>query len=909
MSLASLICPTCGGMGIVDGHDECMLCGGNVKLVKKGLKQHAAVTTTIDEGDLEEQNIDLFETYEPFKSMEIAVAPGSLPKHPCKISESAVLGAVKPPMLGKVSDYITNAKLFEGGLSDIQIETLCYIVRRLLSTLDYNGVIKNNGFFLGDGTGCGKGRCVAGTISEFFSRGHNKHVWVSVSNDLYYDAVRDLKDIGEDIPITQVADLKDGFEGIVFITYSSFVSSKRHEALMNWCGSDFDGVIAFDESHKGKNISSSSMAEKMSTQTALKMVEIQREYNNAKFLYVSATGCSEVRHIGYMERLGLWGTVDSPFKTFDELYKNLHKGGALSQEIMAMELKTTGAFIARQLSYKKVTSKVTKIEIGHRIEIYDRASSMWKGMYSDIAAASGDKLAYMLYWGFVLRFFRSMIVGFKINKLKDMIEDALAADYSVIISLQGTGEAHMDVAKELGENIDSPKIIALKYLKMAKNKYCNDEDHSLESVIDFYVEKFKNEDFDCPNPLDEILSEFGEEEVAEITGRKERMINGQLCRKTQTTMQEKNAFLNGDKRIAMLSEVGSVGISLQTDPRFKNQQRRFHIILELPWSAEQFVQQCGRSHRSNQVNAPHYEILVTDVPGEMRFTSTIMKRLQSLGALTAGNRFTRCSEFDTDMDFDSKNGEKAISKMMSLMDAEINQYVCPVKYKNCTSRTFFNRLMSFPVKVQKKIFDRLDREYVLICSMNSRNRSIDNGINDIKASFANKTDDTVKLKEGMNLVKIEAGQEAKTIDYIDKMSSKKKGMFYIEKESGIPAWGYVMRRGSDTVTMYRADRVSEINVLDCIVEEKYEEVINKDAIESLRVKWVSVNLEHEKNSMGDRNIYMITGRIFKGWNKMFRHLNMIPKVKRIKLSDGSREIGFHVPESSVDTIKQIMQSN
>lgn len=48
----------------------------------------------------------------------------------------------------------------------------------------------------GDGAGVGKGRTIAGIIYENYLKGRKKALWISVSNDLKYDAERDLLDIG-----------------------------------------------------------------------------------------------------------------------------------------------------------------------------------------------------------------------------------------------------------------------------------------------------------------------------------------------------------------------------------------------------------------------------------------------------------------------------------------------------------------------------------------------------------------------------------------------------------------------------------------------------------------------------------------------------------------------------------------
>ena len=63
-------------------------------------------------------------------------------------------------------------------------------------------------------------------------------------------------------------------------------------------------------------------------------------------------------------------------------------------------------------------------------------------------------------------------------------------------------------------------------------------------------------------------------------------------------------------------------------------------LLEPGWRADNAIQGLGRTHRTNQKQPPLFRPVATDVKGEKRFLSTIARRLDTLGAITRGQRQT-----------------------------------------------------------------------------------------------------------------------------------------------------------------------------------------------------------------------------------------------------------------------------
>ncbi|XP_019863968.1 PREDICTED: protein strawberry notch homolog 1-like [Amphimedon queenslandica] len=163
------------------------------------------------------------------------------------------------------------------------------------------------GFLIGDGAGVGKGRTVAGIIYQNYIEGRKKSLWLSVSNDLKYDAIRDLHDVGaKKISVFalnkfcygKISGKRNGRvkKGVIFATYSSLIGEStsggkyrtRFTQLLHWLGPQFDGVIVFDECHKAKNLVPSGASKP--SKTGITVLQLQKRLPKARIVYCSATG-------------------------------------------------------------------------------------------------------------------------------------------------------------------------------------------------------------------------------------------------------------------------------------------------------------------------------------------------------------------------------------------------------------------------------------------------------------------------------------------------------------------------------------------------------------------------------------------------------------------------------------------
>ncbi|KAK9133843.1 hypothetical protein Scep_013371 [Stephania cephalantha] len=431
----------------------------------------------------EDEGGPIGETFMDYRPPKLSIGPS----HPDPIVETSSLSAVQPPE-PTYNLRIKNDLERYKSLSCLQIETIVYACQRHKQKL-MNGA--RAGFFIGDGAGVGKGRTIAGLIWENWNLGRRKALWISVGSDLKFDARRDLDDVGatcvevhalNKLSYSKLDSKSVGIrEGVVFSTYSSLIASSekgrtRLQQLLQWCGSDYKGLVVFDECHKAKNLIPE--AGSQPTRTGEAVLELQARLPKARVIYCSATGASEPRNLGYMVRLGLWG-AGTCFLDFRDFLDSLDKGGVGALELVAMDMKARGMYVCRTLSYKGAEFEVVEAPLDvEMLDMYKKAAEFWAELRVELLAASAclseDKPnsshLWRLYWASHQRFFRHLCMSAKVPAAVSLAKKALAENKCVVIGLQSTGEARTEEAVtkyglELDDFVSGPRELLLKFVE------------------------------------------------------------------------------------------------------------------------------------------------------------------------------------------------------------------------------------------------------------------------------------------------------------------------------------------------------------------------------------------------------------------------------------------------------------
>lgn len=519
-------------------------------------------------------------TFSEYRPSKVRV-PGAKP-HPTALVESTAMASVLPPD-PTYSPILPKSAVENGQPSEAQIEQIVY-AGQAHSQLLPNG--ERRGYFMGDGTGLGKGTEISGVICDNFNHGRTKAVWVSKSSNLFSDAQRDLKTFGLEKEVFEFNPRKKEStgrgRGIAFMSYDALAKKiafdannavisldkgkpNRFQELVRWLGKDFDGVIVFDECHKAGNAvaTKGKRGVKKPSNAGRAVVALQNALPKARILYVSATGATEVSNLSYATRLGLWGQ-GTAFRDRDAFIEQVSSGGLSVMEIVARDMKSMGVYMARSLSYEGIVNRKIEHQLSEdQRRKYDEFADAWQLVSDNVketlvsTGGAGNSKAVSAvmsaFWGGQQRFFNQMLTAMQmpsiISDAKKQLDDGNSVVFQLVNTNEATQERAIQEQKARGEEVNpeeldlSPRDILIGFVEHSfpTTKYIQveNEEGDLEwrpmtdaegnPMDDPLALEAKQELLDRlrmmkldNNPLEMILDEFGSENVAEITGRSRR---------------------------------------------------------------------------------------------------------------------------------------------------------------------------------------------------------------------------------------------------------------------------------------------------------------------------------------------------------------------------------------------------
>ncbi len=914
--------------------------------------------------------------------------------HPGVIVEPPGLANVEPPPIRYrpcLPKYLSET----GKLSAMQVERIIYAGQAHEQRLADGA---RAGISIGDGTGTGKTATLAGIILDNWFQGRRRAVWFSVKTDLMEAVSDEFKRLGltppikliNDFPTDQEIDIKDG---IVFCTYRSLIArkkkgNKRIDQITRWLGPN--GIVIFDEGHKAKYAFADDRGK--STQTGAAVLEIQNpeKFPDVRVVYSSATSAGEVRHLAYMSRLGLWGEGTNFPLGFEQFAEEIESGGVGALEMVCRDLRAMGRYLCGNLSmgtdpesglaveFREVTHWLTPAQR----TMYDNMAKGWQEVFRNIHRAldltnSGKATrsqAVNQFWAEHQRCFRNLITAFKVPTLILEIEGALARRESIVVSITGTGESQtkkqIERAADEDEAIDSldfspretltrlvsncfptacfqertnPYSGAIEYIPLVD---ANGEQVESRAALQLRSELLdKLSVLEVPeHPLDQLVNYFGVENVAEMTGRKKRLIRtakGTLeYRPRQLTgvpsklinLYEKNAFQNGDKRIAIMSEVASTGDSLHAGCNVGNKQRRLHIAAELKWSADKQIQDFGRTHRTGQVAPPLYLLVFTELGGEKRFSATIARRLGNMGALTKGDRRAEKAGNLDKYNLESREGRSALNvvltgimrgreidglddAMQALRDMGLAKTVdgeekVPDSEKTNIPR-FLNRLLSLEVERQNALFDYFYSTFLETIEYLKQKGKLDDGMEDLKAL-------SVAVSDAPQILNSDPLTGAKTVYYklelkvattpakYNDIAASEIHQFFQDRRDGsfIAVRRTLSHTDFETGERYQMFSITKpvgrniAYVRESELNQRYR-VVPKTRAETW---WL--NEENRIPVFENRTVHLLSGALLPIWKYLKTLSHDALNIVRTTTDDGTRLVGVKISEEWLREIRQ-----
>ncbi|KAL0443104.1 UNVERIFIED_CONTAM: protein FORGETTER 1 [Sesamum latifolium] len=791
-------------------------------------------------------------------------------------------------------------------------------------------------------------------------------------------------------------------EGVVFLTYSSLIASSekgrsRLHQLVQWCG-QFDGLIVFDECHKAKNLVPEAGGQP--TKTGEAVLDIQLHNLNSTFWggdIRNNPGPGFLKLVSFTVRQlvllnhAIW--VIWFALVFGEpehlLLTSVHwRKGVGALELVAMDMKARGMYVCRTLSYKGAEFEDVEVPLeDNMMDMYGKAAEFWAELRVELLSASmflanekpNSSQLWRLYWanhqGVELDDFvsgpRELLLKFVEENYplpdkpepppEDSVKELQRKRHSAAPDVSFAGRVRK-VAKWDAESEEESEW----HLKVTDTEPETESDDEFQicNICNSEEEGKKLLQCSCCSQLvhpscliPPVVELGGPDKVAEITGRRGMLVRASggkgvtyQARNTKditmemVNMHEKQLFMDGKKLVAIISEAGSAGVSLQADKRAVNQKRRVHLTLELPWSADRAIQQFGRTHRSNQASAPEYR--AGPSLSAYNYDSAYGKRALMM---LQGTHGTGCSleKPDTIQDFILK-GKAALVSVGIIRDSVLGNGKESGKISGRIVDSdmhdvgrFLNRLLGLPPEIQNRLFELFVGILDLLIQNARVEGHLDSGIVDMKAN-------SIELQGTPKTVHVDSMSGASTVLFtftLDRGMTWESASTLLEEkqkdESGSSNNGFYESRrewmgkrhfilafensASGMYKIYRPNLGESIREMPLVeLKDKYRKL---SALEKAHSGWEDEYEVSSKQCMHGPNcklgnfcttgrrlqevnvlgglILPVWGTIEKALSKQARQSHKRIRVVRIETTlDNQRIVGLLIPNAAVESVLQ-----
>jgi hypothetical protein len=781
-------------------------------------------------------------------------------------------------------------------------------------------------------------------------------------------------------------------QGILFTTYATLRSDARDEKvsrvkqIVDWLGADFDGVIIFDESHAMQNAAGGKgeRGDQAASQQGRAGLRLQHALPNARVVYVSATGATTVHNLAYAQRLGLWGGDDFPFATRAEFVEVIEAGGVAAMEVLARDLKALGLYAARSLSYDGVEYELIEHRLtDEQIRIYDAYAGAFSIIHNNLDAAmraanitgetgalnaQAKSAARSAFESAKQRFFNHLITAMKTPSLIASVERDLKDGHAAVIQIVSTGEALME--RRLAEipteewadvQVDiTPREYVLDYLAHSFPTQLYEPFTTGEGDLSSRPVFRDGQPVQCRDAvarrgrlieklaslpavhgaLDQIVQRFGTDTVAEVTGRSRRIIRKRGAdgvdrlvvenRAGSANLGETQAFMDDAKRILVFSDAGGTGRSYHAELSAKNRRLRTHYLLEAGWRADAAIQGLGRTNRTNQAQPPLFRPIATNVKAEKRFLSTIARRLDTLGAITKGQRQTGGQGlFRPEDNLESHYARDALRQLYTLLvsgkiaDCSLQAFEDATGLKLTDSNgikddlppitTFLNRLLALTIDLQNILFAAFEQLLTARIEGAIASGTYDVGLETLKAeSFVVTARQAIYTHPGTSAetrlltIMQRARNRPVTLDEALESSSDPRALLLVNTQSGraavqLPARSFMLDDG-EVERRVRLIRPMENTAmpLAAMPQTHWQEADRGSFARAWLAEVAAVP------EFADSEIHIVAGLLLPIWKRL---PNESTRVYRLQTDNGERIVGRKVSPAWVATVKETGASN